>query len=304
MPDTILDYPEYHLLPDIHEYISYREYLVDYLKALWTHNPKRNSFRKINEILGTGNDHGYVQKLLGVNKEWQRSGSGKNLTDVFIMRFCKDLLLLDEEKTEYFITMVRYDQTTLNAEKQKLYQELCRLNNSVPILIPPEEYPLFQSWYILALRIILDVVDYPAGGETITSIARRINPAVSEKEVAGAIDCLHKAGMIAEDENGNLRPTEKRITTGNEARARIIREWQYDYFKIALQTFHKTGRLKPSFWTNTVSCSKKCVEEIDSLAKEFIKQVDMLVCSEKEKPETVYHINLQIFPLLKEDRSW
>ena len=300
MSENILDYPDKHNLPDIYNYISYREYLTDFVMTLRVYNKKQNSFRRINEVLGTGNDHGYLQKLLGLNEQWIKSYGVKNITDNFIMRFCNNLLYLDEEKTEYFITMVRHEQTTLESEKQKLYQELCRLNNSAPTLITPDEYPLFKVWHILALRVILDVIDYPAGSETTATIAERMNPSVSEKEVADAIDYLLKTDMIAKDNDGNYRPTKKRITTGTEAGAKIIKEWQHEYFKLALKTFHESGPLKPSYWTNTISCSKECIEQIEALSKEFIKQVDLRVCSEKKKPEVVYHINLQIFPLLKE----
>lgn len=304
MSENKLDYPDAHLLPEIYNYISYREYLIDFVKTLRLHNKKRNSFRRINEVLGTGNDHGYIQKLLGLNEECNSKSSTrntvKNITDTFIMRFSNDLLHLDNEKNEYFITMVRYEQTTLETEKNKLYQELCRLNDSAPTLITPDEYKLFRSWYMLALRVILDVVDYPAGGETVASIGEKMNPPISETKVTEAIGLLLKTGMIAEDDNGNYRPTDKRITTGTDADAKIIKDWQHDYFKIALKTFHQTGTLKPSYWTNTISCSRSCIDQIETLTKDFIKQIDLLVCSEKKKPEVVYHMNLQVFPLLKE----
>src|SRR5262249_59719825 len=109
---------------------------------------------------------------------------------------------LNEESTEYFKLLVAFNQASDDAERNPLHERLsrfARFRSAQPLELAQKEY--HSSWFIPAIR---ELVTCPGFVEDAAWIAVNLEPNITEREAAHALDVLQRLGLLERDGGGRL----------------------------------------------------------------------------------------------------
>ncbi|MBD3241416.1 MAG: TIGR02147 family protein [Chitinivibrionales bacterium] len=269
-------------MPDIYDYLDYRAFLRDAYQA----RKKRNSafsFRYISRRVGLS-----ASTLVRIFKG-ERSLSERAIGPMAVV------LRLDESRAAYFEALVRYCQARGVHDRQLHYAALLPHARSKARLLLSDHFELFTTWYCTAIRELLHhfafTGDYRA-------LANKLAPAVTAAQARHAVALLKRLKLVAADSRGRLRPTDKAITVGEEWRSQAIAAFQKATIALAGEAIERFPPEQRDISTVTVNLSKRGLalakERIRALRKEVL-QIERT----EERPDAVYQVNLQLFPLSK-----
>lgn len=244
--------------------------------------------------------HRYLAGKVGFDAgQFAKILSGKrNLTAPMVLKFA-DLFKLNRKEKEYFEVMVLATHAKDPGARKSLLERLqpMRPKPSKPIAEGLEEY--YRSWYHTALRELLAF--YPFRGDW-AALAKMLVPAITETQAREGLELLASLGFIKKDAQGRFRVADPHITSGYNNPSQAVQAFilaGLDLGKSALSAFPKEVR---NLSTLTFSTSEnhflQIQEKIRLFRKELAEDVDKV-----EKPERVYQLNIQLFPLSESSRQ-
>lgn len=269
--------------PDIFAYIDFRKYLQDYYAMRKCYDP--------------GFTHTYICHRLG--QEGAKSyfnnivKARMDVTSTFIDRFIT-LLELDADESRYFRALVNFNQTASAHEKEFFFDQLVRLNNTPRRLIDKNTYEYYKEWYYSAVRALLDIIDFK---NDYKSLANRIFPQISLKQAKETIALLKQLGMIAENENGFLKPTDKVISSGNLIQDELIKQFQMKCLEHAKNVLACNSDQAHRNITLTISLSGEAFDSVSERIQQFKSEIRTIVQKDEKPASRVYHININLFPM-------
>lgn len=272
---------------DLFGYIDYRKFLQDYYEEKKSAEP--------------GFTHTYVCHRLGQEKSksyFNNVISGRtDVTGTFIDRFIT-LLELTNDEAMYFRALVNYNQTTSAKEKEFFFDQLVRLNRTPHRIINDSEYIYYKEWYYSAVRSLLDVVDIT---DNCSQIVKRLVPSITVKQAKDAIRVLKSLGLIAPNSEGYLKATDKVLSTGSFMHDEIVRQYQMKCLEQAMNVIASGTSNAHRNITMSMSMSKECFERVSGKVDQFKSEIRSIVQKDTMKATQVYHINLNLFPMSKEE---
>ena len=266
--------------PEIFRYAEYRSYLRDFYLFLKAGNPAVSHRYLAGKV---GFDAGQFAKILA---------SKRNLTPGMVLKFA-DLFKLNRAEKDYFELLVLANHAKSPAERSALLARLQpkRPKPAKPIAIGLEDY--YRNWYHIAMRELLGF--YPFRGDW-AALAKMLSPALTEIQAREAVELLSVLGFIKKDAQGRYRVADPHITSGYKNSSQAVQRFVkagLDLGKEALDGFPKEAR---NFSTLSFSTSEnhylQSQEKIRLFRKELADEIDKV-----EKPERVYQLNIQLFPL-------
>lgn len=269
--------------PNIFAYIDYRKFLQDYY-----------TIRKGND---SGFTHTYICHRLGqqnAKSYFNNIVAGRmDVTTTFIDRFIV-LLELDGDESQYFRVLVNYNQATSAHEKEFFFDQLVRLNKTPHQLINKDAYSYYKEWYHSAVRALLDIIDFK---DDFKVIAKRIFPQITLKQAKESFSLLKQLGMIAENESGFWKPTDKVISSGNLINDALIEQFQIKCLEHAKNVLAAGSDQAHRNITMTISLSDEAFERVTGKIQQFKSEIRSIVQKDETAASRVYHINLNIFPM-------
>ena len=136
-------------MPDIFEYMNFRNYLNDYYKYRKDKEPVF-THASICFRLGQIRSKGYFNNVIK---------GQTNVTATFVNRFI-ELLELEGKEASYFRNLVHYNQTVCPTEKTFYFEQIIGLNKTPFRIVEKNIYQFYKEWYHGAIRALLDVVDF------------------------------------------------------------------------------------------------------------------------------------------------
>lgn len=267
-------------LPNIFEYINYREYLNDYYQA--------------RKKWDDGFTHTYICYKLGQRGSrtlYNNIVRGrKNLSAEFIKRF-NILLELSAEEAVYFRVLVLYNQSTEVQEKELYFEQLVQMNNTPKRKLGEESFEYYNHWYYSSVRALLDIYNFKSNYK---QLALKLKPVITVAQAKDAISLLKKLGLIEKNENGYFKPTQKAITTGSKIDHHQIKKYQLqclDQAKLAVME-NDSSSYKSS--TLTVSVSQKGFERLAKRTEQYRKELFAIVNKDEDAADRVYQVNIQL----------
>lgn len=267
---------------DVFRYRDYREFLA----AFYAHKkPSGLSYRSFAKAAGLGAPN-YLKLVID---------GKRNLSAEMAGRFavaCK----LNEESTEYFKLLVAFNQACSDAERNVLHERLtkfARFRSSQRLDLAQKEY--HSSWYIPAVR---ELVACPGFREEPAWIAKSLQPPITEKEAALALDVLHKLQLVEHDERGTLVQASRAVTTGAQASGLYIRNYHTELIQRAVSAMHELPSSERYIATLTLSASDATIAEVQRRVVAFRQEI-LELCDADLAPRRVVQLNLQLFPLSK-----
>lgn len=269
-------------LPLIYAYIDFRAYLADY--------------RAQRKALDPAFTHAYICRRLGqaaAKTYFNNVVAGrKDISPVFIDRFIA-LLELNADEAKYFRAMVSYNQATSPHEKEFFLDQLVRLNMTPHRVIDQSAYCYFREWHHSVVRALLDIVDFKSDYK---DLAARIVPSITVKQVRESVALLKTLKLVARDERGFLKPTDKILTTGDYIKDAMVRQFQMTCLEHAKQVLATAPGSTHRGIDLTISLSEPALATLIERVGQFKKEVRSIIHKDTERATKVYHLSLILFP--------
>jgi uncharacterized protein (TIGR02147 family) len=218
----------------------------------------------------------------------------KNLTHKSIHQFAAGFGL-NKSETEYFTSLVYFNQSTTEQEKNRYYQELLRRQQvKKSKTLTSQQYEYYSNWYNSAIRELVATKEFKNESEW---IARRLTPSISSADAGKAIDLLIKLGLLVRQEDGTLKQETPKLEIDPDVSTLSIRNFNrsmIDLGKGAIERFPQETREVSGL---TLGVSKECAMEIKNMVREFKKHLLNYAVNDPRSAEEVYQVNFQMFPL-------
>ena len=265
---------------DVFRYRNYREFLG----AFYAHEkPGGLSYRGFARAAKLGAPN-YLKLVID---------GKRNLSPEMAQRFAA-ACRLNEESSQYFTLLVQFNQADNDGERNDLHEQLSRFSRfraSQRLDLAQKEY--HSSWYIPAVR---ELVACSGFSESTAWIAANLQPPVSEKEAAHALDVLERLSLTERDESGRLVQSSRAVTTGQQTSGLYIRNYHTELMQRAVHAMHDLSADQRYISALTLSTSAATLAEVRRRVIEFRQQL-VALCDADPCPSQVIQLNLQLFPL-------
>jgi uncharacterized protein (TIGR02147 family) len=267
-------------MKSIFSFTDYQKYLSEYFR----HRKEKDryfSYRFMSQR--TGVDPGLLNKIihgrmhLSVNKIAEVAG------------FCG----LSDRQTEYFELMIKYGRATNPREIRRYFEKLSQFKRSAFYKLSRNQYLYYKNWYNSAIWSIMAIMDF---SDNFQELAQMVNPPVTIHQARAAVRLLEDLGMIARNESGVYKVTQKRITTGEKWKSSVIEAYQLQTIRLAAQSIRRFSKEHRDISSVTISIAHEDLDEIRQRTREFRASL-MEMKTGNTHTDSVYQVNVQIFPL-------
>jgi uncharacterized protein (TIGR02147 family) len=205
---------------------------------------------------------------------------------------------LNVRETEYLLALVDFERAKTHAQKNDAFARIVRLRGQSKIrYIGSDQYEYFSHWYHSAIR---ELISLPFFREDPSWIADVLQPSISPKLVSQSLKLLLRLNLIQRDENGNLRVTDKAISSEYEMRTLSLRNFTIEMVDRARECLEIVPVEKREISGLTMGVSDECIERIKQRIRIFKEEIISMVVDDTNQSSSVYQMNFQFFPLIKE----
>ena len=267
-------------MPNIYKFIDYRKFLLEFI----THKKLKNhrfSCRQLATQLGTS-PATFVRILNG------KRNLSKKMLPKFIAYF-----KLRERASEYFGLMVELAHVKGADKKNAVYRKLLAFRNERIKTIRPLHYSLFETWYLAALREIIDIRGTIGSAK---SLAAMVQPPITPRQATRAVDTLRGMKVISEGKRGRSSASDKFLSTGEKWESVAIGDFQVQMARLAEEALLHVPKDERDFSTLTLGLSEADFYQVKEILKKARQEI-LAVAEDSAKRERVYEINMQLFPI-------
>ncbi|MGB7567221.1 MAG: TIGR02147 family protein [Chitinivibrionales bacterium] len=258
-------------------YTDYRKFLGDFFKE------NAISYRDI--CMQTGiKSRGHLSLIL----------HGKVNISLEQIRKIAQCCNLKKRETDFFATMVRFNQEKNTEKKIRLFEELISFRESLIYRLKPHSYKYFDKWYHSVMRALLEFIDVK---DDATMIAKMVIPAIRPDQARNSLKVLAELGLIAPDANGHWRPTRKSIDTGSSESSVMINNFVLSMLDRAREAMNRFPREQRLYSCVTLSVNKEGYNELLAELREFRRRSAEI--AQKHPADHVVQVNFQMFPVSK-----
>lgn len=272
--------------PDIFEYLDYRAFLIDVYESA--------------KSRGTAMSYRYLSRRAGFSSpnfiKLVMDGK-RNLGDESIQAVA-GAIDLNGEEAEFFAALVRFDQAQTSEQKNEAYQEVAASRRFRSARrIDHEMFEYLSHWYYPAIREMAARKDFVLDAAW---ISKHLWPRVPVKSVRKAIVTLTELGLLVPDEEGGATRGEPSLTTGHEVGSLAIGNFHRQMMSCAADSIESVDREMRDISALTVCVPGDLVQELKSEIHRFRERM-LEICDSQQDGDTVYQMNIQLFPLTKAD---
>jgi uncharacterized protein (TIGR02147 family) len=269
--------------PNIFEYTDYRKFLEDIYHFLKSSH-RGFSFRYFSQRAGFASPN--FLKLVIESK--------RNLSDDSIARFAQ-ALKLNRTESDFFAHLVHFTQAKNASEKAESAQAMMRAKSFLKIHpLQQAEYAYYACWYYIPVRELVSLESFQESPEW---IAARLRPKISSEEAAKALRDLEALGMLVRDANGRLKQSIRTVTTSSEVSSSAIVRYHKEMMSLASKSIDNVPKPNREISAACVPVSKATAHKLKAMIQEFRQELLAIAEEDQAPAETVYQINLQLFPL-------
>lgn len=273
--------------PEIENYYDYRQFLGDLF--LW------------NKEQIPVFSHRYIVQKAGFKSPTLLKDvidKKKNLTVKSAELFAKAFQLSPHE-SEYLLLLLRFNTAQTVGEKDRIFNELILLKQSVPHrTIDEAQFSVLDKWWILTLREALALPDYKHSTKW---LGRILQKEISPEEVKSALRILKEAGLIHR-EKGQWHSVDAIIKTEQNVQSVKIARYHQQMIDLAKEALWNVPSEHREISGTTLRIP---MEKIDEIKKRLydLRQFLLRLAEQSEEADQIFQLNFQLFPLVKVDRK-
>lgn len=268
----------------VFDYTSYREFLWDYYREQKQVNPNF-SYQYFADKAGFKTKT-FIPKVLNGEKALAKRST---INIAKAVRFKK-------RETDYFETLVSFNNAKSTDEKEFYFQRLQALSKShKSSTIRESQFSYFAHWYNLVIRELVTILDWD---DDYSILAKAVYPPITPRKAEIAVKLLIELGMIKKMPSGRYIQVDKAITTGDQVTSLAVSKYQKQTMELAIESLNNIKKVARDVSTMTVGISPKGFEKIKEEIKLCRGRIREIVLKDKAC-DRVYQINFQVFPLSK-----
>jgi uncharacterized protein (TIGR02147 family) len=271
----------YHMIT-VFDYVDYRALLKDLYEERKKMQPIF-SYRYIGQRVGFKSAGFFTNIIQGK----------RNISHDIIFKFA-ELFKFSKRETEYFETLVQYDQAKVHSQRKFYYEKILSMAKSKVKELAADQYEYFDKWYYVAVRELLNF--YPFKGDY-QALGKMLRPSITPSEAKRSVDLLQRIGLVVRDSDGSYSLTDKTITTVPQLPLVAAHNFQQATLDMAKQAIDRFSKHERSISTLTLSLSGPTYDLIEEKLATFRREVLELVKGDQNKIDRVYQFNFQIYPL-------
>lgn len=272
----------------VFEYLDYRQYLRDFY-ASQKAKSAAFSHRAFSRRAGLRSSN-YLSLIMKGERD---------LSSEMAPRFAKACGLAKSE-ADFFCDLVAYGQAKTTEEKQRWHERLARFRKfrDAHRLIG-EQTAYHAHWYMPALR---ELVTLPGFTEDPKWIAGTLEPPITEKQAADALDTLSRLGLLVRDASGKLRQAQALVTTGPGPLGHQVFVYHHGMLDLAKRALDHLPREERDISSLTLCVAEAHLPILKERLRTFRRELLQLAELE-QAPERVVQLNFQMFPLSRRAKA-
>ena len=268
-------------MPDVFAYDDYRTFLRDWFARKKERNP-RFSYRVLGEKAGFRSP-GFFSQVL----------QGKSNVSLEMAHRLATVAELDRRETEFFETLVQYNQARSLVEEKRHLDRLLELRPESLRKLARDRAEFLESRHHIVVWQLLEILEVR---DDHTAVAAAIEPSVTESDVASSLALLERLSMARRDADRRWRQIDPVLSVDVEIPRAVTRRFYLGLNKLAGEAhdrFHREER-HLSWVTLAISDSKRdeIVAEIRAFRRHLVE-----LARRDDTPHDVHQLLIQLFPL-------
>jgi uncharacterized protein (TIGR02147 family) len=282
-------------MESIFAYTDYRQYLADFFEERKRLN-KHFSLRMLAERSGF-KAKDYLMRVMRGDRNLSLEGANK-LSDFF--RF-------SEKQSDYFRTLVRFNQARTTSEKEQCFHHLSEIQKyGAHQKLRQDQFEYLSAWYHSALRSLLPVLDPKAGPsdpdgagtEDWEKVGKLLDPPITAKQARDSVDLLLRLGLLQKDAKGKYAVAEAALSTGDEVATLGVAGFHRATMDLAKRSIDRHPPTARDISGITMSVSQDGFRRIKSEIRAFRKKIQSIASGDVGE-DMVYQLNLHLIPLTR-----
>jgi uncharacterized protein (TIGR02147 family) len=273
-------------VPEIYEYLDYREYLRDFFNSQKVKYPQF-SYKYLANKAGF-KSKSFFHDVLNRKKNLSRDS-------IFALR---NVLGLNEKSFSYFELLVAFNQSSDHKQKDHFFHQLIGYNSrNKARLFTKAQYEVCSHWYHMTIRECAPAVDFK---EDYDRLGKMLHPAISARKARQSVQLLLKLCLLRKmGKTGRYEQTDRLVTTGDEVHSLAVHNFHLQNMALAAESIDTVPRNQRDISCVVLGLSPQGFETVKEEIQKFRKK--LLEIAEKEnKVSKVYHANFQIFPTTRD----
>ncbi|MBF0430259.1 MAG: TIGR02147 family protein [Fibrobacteria bacterium] len=279
--------PKNSSLPNIYAYNDFRKFIADYQKA---RHAIDKSFTKTEfcKLLGIPNARSYINDIISPERK-------RKLTPNFVELFIRTLKF-DAKEALFFRCLVNFNQAVYPDERDLYFDQLISLNRTPTRKLDKLAYTYYKEWYHGVIRALLEIQDFGEDGDY-AALARMVYPHIKETQARQSIVLLKELQLIAKNEHGFYKPTEKCLATDTFLQNEMVKNYQIRCLQLAEKAIIQNTKLPQSVTSRTISVSLEGYKRIEKQIGKFSSEIRSTVHKDESAPDRVCHLDILLFPV-------
>lgn len=204
----------------------------------------------------------------------------------------------NKQESEYFRDLIRLYKVKDDPRLSVLLMEKMGKDhpNGAIRILDDKTFSTVANWYYLPLR---ELVRTPTFMEDPEWISKQFRFKVTPREVSQALKTMEALSLLKRDARGKLRVAEGRINTSNDVASEAIKRYHEQMLEnasLAIRSVDVSQR-EVTGASLVLRCSN--LAQAKEMIREFRKKFAQTF--EEESGDAVYQIQIQLFPLTKEE---
>ena len=202
-------------------------------------------------------------------------------------------------ESAYFVNMVFFSQSKNYMEKNEYWDKMKELRQKTKFgKIAEYQYDYYNNWYNIAVRELVTLIKKPIDFK---KLAKLVKPPITATQVKNSLKLLLKLGLIQETEEGYIQK-DKVVKTDHSVNSLAVFNYHLKMSTLATHVLENYKRNERNFSSCAMNLSKDSYGKVVDTINELRDKI-MTICEQENKPDRVYHINLQLFPVSEDIRK-
>ncbi len=266
--------------PDVFQYVEYRSYLAEYVEWRQKGNVQ---FSK----------RAFSQKYFGSTGILYEVIQGRRDLGPKLRVRCAAALGLNDKENEYFDLLVQHNQAKHDLERNFLFEKLSRFRNSKPWVVRENQHKYYAKWYY---AVVFSYLGLDKRKATAKEIAAEITPALTEGQVAEAIDLLMDLELVRKSDRGYAL-TRNHLVSGGFT-GDVALDYNRQIQKLTTDLAQEDMMRFKAFSTQVTTVSSESLKAIRKKFVAFQQEMQEIVAKDKGT-DKVCTVVFQIIPNTK-----
>lgn len=267
-------------MPNIFQYMSYRDYIRDFYREKKLHNSSF-SYQSLANMAGFKSKSFIPHVIEG----------RRNLSEQSVHALGRTLRLSEREAL-FFELLVSYDQAKSHRKKEYYFRRLIENGaGATSRIMLKNSHAYYSCWYHSTIRELVTIVDFR---DDYSLLSQFVRPRISPRQVQQSIKLLEKLGLIKKNGTRYVQ-TDINLTTGDTIQSVSVENFHIQNLNLAAESIDNCPARFRDLSCMVVSLSCKGFNQIKTELQNFRRKLVGII-NRDENPERIYHIAMQLFP--------